>query len=75
MPNTNITATPDDFALKAVKVNNKASEETCSYTATLHFKGKKIAEIGYRGCGGSDWYHQTGPYLSQMHKSIPARKP
>lgn len=49
------------FALKNVKVHNGLSHETYCFTATLYYKGKKVAVASNRGCGGQtdfDWVNR-----------------
>jgi len=53
-------AKPEDFVLKAIKHNERLSEETNCYSANLYFKGKLIAEVSNRGHGGCDEFHQRG---------------
>ena len=40
--------------LRNISINQRLSEETNRYTATLYLDGKAIADVGNRGCGGPD---------------------
>jgi hypothetical protein len=44
------------LSVKSVKVNKELSEETMCFTAKLMFKGKQVAAVSNRGCGGSNEY-------------------
>ena len=45
------------LALKNVRVSESLSEETTAYTASLWWKGKRVADASNHGTGGSDLYH------------------
>lgn len=43
--------------LKAVKINERLSEETTCFSATIMIDGKKAGEASNRGCGGNTDIH------------------
>jgi hypothetical protein len=43
--------------LRAISVNERMSEETTCYSATLYVDGALWGEVGNRGCGGADDFH------------------
>lgn len=46
-----------DIKLKNVRQNERLSEETNNYSATLYVDGKKVGEVGNHGQGGPDFFH------------------
>jgi len=52
--------------LKSVKVNQRMSEETLCFSATIYVDGKKVGEVLNRGCGGCNDYHFDGLRPNQM---------
>lgn len=45
--------------LKNVKINDKLSEETTCFSATLYVDGVRTAEVANRGTGGCDEYRRV----------------
>jgi hypothetical protein len=58
---------PDDcpLVLKNVRVSESLSQETTAYTASLWWKGKRVADASNHGTGGSDLYHFTDRAVEQ----------
>ena len=64
-----------NVTLKNLKINNKLSDETTCYSATVLVDGKPIGTAGNRGCGGDDEFHWTdreaGRRLEEYAKTLP----
>lgn len=53
------------LVLKNVHVMASLSQETTAYTATLWWKGKRVADASNHGHGGSDLYHFANREVEQ----------
>jgi hypothetical protein len=45
------------ITVKNVQIQEKLSEETLCFSATIYFKGRRVGEATNRGCGGCNNYH------------------
>jgi hypothetical protein len=57
-----------NIELRNISINQRLSEETNCYTATLYLDGKAIAEVGNRGCGGPDEVHHRNGCADALAK-------
>jgi len=56
--------------LKNVKHNERFSEETNCFSATLYVDGKRIGEVANRGYGGCDEYGFAYSIVDELNKRI-----
>lgn len=65
--------------LRNVKINNRLSDETTCFSASLYIDGRKEAEVANRGCGGSNEYRfadrETEQRFYAFCKSLPPIPP
>lgn len=58
--------------LRNISTNDRLSEETTCFSATVYIDGKKAFEASNRGQGGCNDYHAFGPDFSAGNKTIAA---
>jgi hypothetical protein len=51
--------------LKNIKVQERLSEETTCFSATIYVDGKKAGEVLNRGCGGCNDYYWDNPAIGK----------
>lgn len=61
--------------LKNVRINNRISEETTCFSASLWIDGKKAADVMNRGCGGDNEYHFADRALQTRFEAFCAAMP
>lgn len=59
-----------NLVLKSIKHSAFASQETYCYEANLYLNGKKIAEVGNQGFGGSDYQHVVKGKEAEFQKVV-----
>lgn len=64
-----------NITLKNLKINDRLSDETTCFSATVVLDGKPIGTASNRGCGGCDEYHWTdreaGKRLEEYARTLP----